>query len=321
MNCATLGTPRRYLSHVWSILTILLTAVLLTAVLLLSGCAARAPEAAPAPAAESSSGGALDDASVAQGDGIGLPGVNRKMVARAIIELVVQDTAATVDEIRTLSSDLGGYVSDANLYKDSYTETDLLRGSLVLRVPAERLDEALDRLEALALDVRTKNISREDVTDQYSDVDAQLRNLQAAEEELRGLLAEVRARPDATPEDILTVYHSLTEIRGQIEQLQGRKNMLDNLIALSTIEVILAPDLAQRPVVEEGWRPGVVLRNAVRALVTTLQFLVDALIWLGIYVLPVVILLAIPFVILFLAVRWFLKRSRRRKEETAGTVA
>lgn len=318
MSHRTMATSRRGAPLRW-----LSLAMLLVVTLVLAGCAARAPEMAPAaaPAVEAPRSGAAADESVAQEGGSVMPGADRKMVARATMELVVSDTAATVNEIRTLAADLDGYVSDANLYKNSYDETDLLRGSLVLRVPAERLDEAMDRLEALALDVRTKNISREDVTDQYSDVDAQLRNLEATEEELRELLAEVRARPDATPEDILTVYNSLTEIRGQIEQLQGRKNMLDNLIALSTIEVILSPDLAQRPVVEEGWRPGVVVRNAVRALVTTLQFLVDALIWIGIYVLPVLLLLAIPFAVLFLVVRWFLKRSRQRQEQTPSAPA
>lgn len=68
-----------------------------------------------------------------------------------------------------------------------------------------------------------------------------LRNLRATENEPRGMLTEVREKPNATPEDILAVDNRLTEIRGQIEQVQGRKNMLENLIGLSTIEVTLAP--------------------------------------------------------------------------------
>ena len=72
------------------------------------------------------------------------------------------------------------------------------------------------------------------MTDQYSDLDARLRNLRATEKELLALLTEVRERPNAKVEDILDVHRSLTQIRGEIETLQGRKNLLDNQIDFST---------------------------------------------------------------------------------------
>lgn len=298
--------------------------LLLGLAVLWAGCSAPAPFAAPAgemPAAPASAPSfaepVTEDATAfaVAGTGINIPDT-RKVIANANIELVVADTEAAVEEIKSLARDVGGFIANANLYRSNYGDSNLLSGSLTLRVPAERLEETLDRLSALAVEVRSENIDRQDVTDQYSDIEAQLRNLQATENELRELLAEVRARPNATPDDILAVYRSLTEIRGQIEQLQGRKNLLDNQIALSTITVNLIPDAASRPIVEEGWRPAVVSRNALRALVNTLEFLGTVAIWFGIYILPLAVLalivLSIAIVVLRGVFRFFRKRSKTK---------
>jgi hypothetical protein len=260
-----------------------------------------------------SAGEAAPGNAVAQQDTTADAGVTaeRKVIATANITLVVADTAATVETIQALMDELGGYVSSSNLYR-SYTGSEQLQGNLTLRVPAEQLEPALAELAALATDVPNRSLDREDVTDQYSDVDAQIRNLEATETELREMLAEVRARPNATSEDIMSVYRTLTEVRGQIEQLRGRKNMWDNLIALSTIEVNLLPDSAALPVVEEGWRPGVVLREATRTLVAAVQWLGNAAIWVVVFLLPLLLLAAIPVVLLFFALRWLLRRMNRK---------
>jgi len=241
----------------------------------------------------------------------------RKVIANARIDLVVADAQETVREIEVLMTELGGFVSNANLYKGYYGGAELLQGSLTLRVPAESLENALARLEEMALDTNSRSIDRQDVTDEYTDIEAQLRNLEATENELRELLAEVRARPNATAEDILAVHRNLSEVRGQIEQLQGRKNMMDNLISLSTIEVTLTPDAANRPVVEDEWRPVVALRDASRTLVSALQFLGDALIWIVVFVLPILLLFLIPLALLIWLIRALVRRRRRNRAKAA----
>lgn len=280
---------------------------------LLAGCgAASSPMELSAPSAPSDAGAARS-AQVAQEDAAApVAAAQRKIVARAALDMVVSDTQATVDRIAGLMSEVGGYISNANLYKSDYGDAELLQGSLTLRVPAERLEETMSQLESLAVSVRTRTLNREDVTDQYTDLDAQLRNLEATENELREMLAEVRAKPNAKPEDILTVHQRLTEIRGQIEQTRGRKNMLDNLIGLSTIDVTLQPDALSQPVVEQGWRPGVIVREALRSLVAALQWLGTVAIWMMFYVLPVLAIIFVPFVALFLIMRAILRRRRKK---------
>ena len=236
---------------------------------------------------------------------------SRKIVANANISLVVADTEAAVLGIETIASDAGGYVADVSLFKDSYGEGDVLRGSMTVRVPTASLDKTLTGLQALATSVRNLNVSRQDVTDQYSDLDAQLRNLRATETELLALLTEVRQKPNAKVEDILEVHRSLMAIRQEIETIQGRKNLLDNQISLSTIWIEVIPDSVNRPIVEETWRASGPARNALRALVQTLQGLMTALIWAVIYLAPVLLVLLIPVAALIWMIRYLLGRRRR----------
>ena len=119
----------------------------------------------------------------------------RKVIATANLELVVDDTETTVDAVNALVNEAGGYVSATNLSKSYYGGGAQLQGTMTLRVPAETLDAILTQLEDLAVDVRSRSMNRQDVTDQYSDIDAQLRNLEATETELRAMLEEVRQRP------------------------------------------------------------------------------------------------------------------------------
>ena len=237
----------------------------------------------------------------------------RKIIANAYISLVVAETEAAVDRIGMITFELGGYLADVDLAKGAYGETEALRGSLTLRVPAEHMEDALARLQALATDMRNLNVSRQDVTDQYSDIEAQLRNLRATEKELLALLAEVRRKPNATAEDILVVHRSLTEIRGEIETVQGRKNLLDNQIGFSTIWVELIPDSINRPIIGRPWNAAGPTRNALRALVLTVQWLLTALIWVLLYVTPLLLLFLIPLAVAVWLVRLWL-RHRRAKE-------
>lgn len=298
---------RRWAVTVWMISTLVLAA-----------CSSAVPSSNPgavepmensAPMPESSGGEAVAQAPGSEGTAA----ANRMLIARANISLVVADTQATVDAISALMDDMGGYLSDSNLYRSTWDSSQALQGTMTLRVPAENLDATLDRLAEMAVTVESRSINSEDVTDQYSDVDAQIRNLEATEEELRAMLEEVRKRPNSTSEDIMAVYRTLTEVRGEIETLRGRKNMWDNLIELSTIEVTLTPDSANLPVVEEGWRPEGVARDAQRALVGAVQALGNVLIWFVMFFLPLLLLALIPIGIFIWILRWVFRKLSKPK--------
>jgi len=210
---------------------------------------------------------------------------DRMIVRTAQVSLVVADTAGSFDKLTTLVESLGGYVNDSKRWRDGEQQ----RATLVIRVPADRLTSVLAAIRKVALRVQSENVSGEDVTQEFVDLESRVRNLEAAEIEMRQLMTTVRERSKKA-DDILEVYAKLTELRGEIEQAKGRMRYLSQMSSYSTISVELIPDAAAKPVVEPGWQPVAVLKDASRSLVSTLQWLADVAIWLLVYVLPIAVL-------------------------------
>jgi hypothetical protein len=229
----------------------------------------------------------------------------RMIVRTADLSLVVTDTESALQSVSSLVTGLGGYVADSKAWRQG----EQLRATVKLRLPAGQLDSALASIKKLAVRVERENIGGQDVTEEYSDLGAQLTNLEATERELRELLAEVRQRTQKA-EDILQVYRELTTIRGEIEQVKGRLQYLDNLTDMATVSVELVPDVLAKPVVEPGWRPLETLKNAGRTLVNALKGLVDVLIYLIVLVLPVLVVVG---GILFLLIKGLQRLTRGRR--------
>jgi len=237
---------------------------------------------------------------------LGLEPVEERMIIwTGNVSLIVKDAEKSLEEVEALAKELGGYVVNSS----SWYQEEQLRASLTIRVPAEEFDTAMERLKDLAIKVESRNVSTQDVTEEYTDLDSRLRNLEATETELLELLTEVRQRTSKA-EDVLAVHREVSNIRGQIEQVKGRQQYLEKMTAMATINIELIPDVLARPIVVAGWRPTGTAANALRTLVTTLQFIVDAAIWIIIYVLPTLVVIAIPFFILGLIWRGW---RRRRK--------
>jgi Flp pilus assembly protein TadB len=179
-----------------------------------------------------------------------------------------------------------------------------------LRIPAESFDQARERIKGLALEVEGENVSGQDVTEEYIDLEARLGNLEMAEEELRELLASAQeTHKDA--DSILAIYQEITNVRQQIEQIKGRMQYLENAAALATLTISLTPEEEEEPVVEPGWEPLRQVREALRTLVNALKFLANVLIWVVLFFLPLAAILALPLVIVWLI--WYLRRRRRRR--------
>lgn len=164
----------------------------------------------------------------------------------------------------------------------------------------------LAAIRGLAVRVESETVTSQDVSQEYSDLGAQLRNLQAAETELRELLKTVRERTQKASE-IMEIYTEITKVRGDIDRIQGRIQYLSQMTSLSTVTLELIPDVLAAPVVEPGWQPVATVKNASRSLLNSLKGVVDVLIWVVIYVLP----LGLIFVALALLVRAAWRRLRK----------
>jgi hypothetical protein len=235
---------------------------------------------------------------------------DQMIVRNADLALQVEDAEKALDQIQSIAAGLNGYLVSTNMWRADAQ----LRGTATIRVPAEAFDATMDQLKALAIEVEREDITSQDVTEEYTDLSSRLRNLEATEQELLALLTEIRERTRSA-EEVLAVHRELTDIRGQIEQIKGRIGYLERMTALATINVELIPQ-EQQLIVEAGWQPVATLRAALRALVNAGQFLVDAAIWLVVFVLPVLVVLLLPVVVL--VVVWRRWRRRRAAKGSAG---
>ena len=211
----------------------------------------------------------------------------RVVIRNAQMTLVVADAGPVAAKLTALATSSGGYVSESKQWRDD----GQLRASITLRIPAQRLDETLATARKLATRVESENVDANDVTQEYVDLESQVRNLEAAETEMRKLMITVRERTKSA-QDILEVYQELTQLRGEIETAKGRMRYLSQMSAMSTIKLTLTPDAVTKPVLEPGWQPVAVMKDASRALVKTLQGLSDVAIWAVIYFGPLALVLA-----------------------------
>ncbi len=223
----------------------------------------------------------------------------RMIIRRTYMRVVVEDTDAMLARLQAVLSQYGGYVSDLNRWLDDEQPW----ATVTLRIPAENLEAALGIIREGAIVVESETSSGEDVTEEYVDLNARLRNLEATETEMLELLAEVR-RNRGSADEILKIYSRITELRSEIESLKGRSQYLERMTALATVTIEIRPRQQPGPVVQPTrWNPLVTLNKAVRALVQVLQIMVDVLIYL-------VLFLAVPALIV-----WLIIRSIRRRRQ------
>lgn len=231
--------------------------------------------------------------------------VERLIIRNASLDIVVRDTESVVEEISALTEELGGYTVESNI--SEYDEGK--RAHLQLRVPAEDLDLALERIRKLSMEVRRETVTGQDVTDEYVDVQSRLRHLEATEERLLTFMEEAE-----DTEAALEVYDRLQNIQAQIEQAKGRMEYLEQSAAMATITLDITPSELAQPIQVGRWRPQGTLRDAFESLIRVFQFLVDALIIIVVLVLPVVLIIALPLIGLFFLIRGILRRRRRAKQ-------
>lgn len=281
-------------------------------VLLALAACGMASQPSEAPANRSATAGApaarreaSTESQAAVGNRAGQPSLTERMVVKtASLNLTVNDPAATMDEITGLANGSGGYVVSSH----SEHQGDFLLRTITIRVPAERFDEVMKSLRGLAVRIDSDDVQADDVTEEYTDVDAQLRNLEATEQQYLTLLHKAEKI-----EDILQVQDKLSQVRGEIERLKGRKQFLERSAAMSAITVRLMPLALERQILEPGWSISQTAREALRGAVVFFQALVTIVIWLAVLAIPLAIALS-PFWLLW---RWV--RRRRRPRMAAGS--
>jgi hypothetical protein len=320
-----------------------LALVLLIVLFVLSGCSAArsaapsralsdnapstAPEAAPGQPKDAfggssgSSSGVVGQAPAAPGvksnAGQNIPEARRLVLRNADLTIVVDDPGQAMTAISRMAETMNGFVISSTLYKTSNSQGNQYpEAKISVRVPAEKLNDAMDQIKALVKnpgkDVTTESVSGQDVTKEYTDLQSRLTNLQQAEAQLKEIMGSA-TRTD----DVMQVYNQLTQVQEQIEVIKGQIKYYEEASALSSINVLIQAQAAVQPLEIGGWQPVGVARDAIQALINGLQVVGTIVIWLILFLLPIVLIIVLPIVLLV----WLLRHFRKPKTVTPPPAA
>ncbi len=208
--------------------------------------------------------------------------MERKMVRNSSVDLVVRKPAEAAEKIRALAEDMGGFLMSSEVSGGQ----DATGGSLTVRVPAARFEEARAEIRKLGLRVESEKVQAQDVTRQYVDEDANLRNLRAEEAQYLAILKQAH-----TVKDTLQVSDKLSGVRGEIERQQAEFDALSKQIETVAINVSLRAE-AEAQAFGLHWRPLYQMKLGLRdgleavagyavAMTSILFYLPAVLLWMG----------------------------------------
>ncbi|NPV86903.1 MAG: DUF4349 domain-containing protein [Anaerolineae bacterium] len=266
-----------------------------------------AAPAAPLPPA----GGEYSEQNIAVDTSI--PEAERIVIKNGSLSIVVADPPETMAKISSMAEEMGGFVVTSEMYK---TRTDqgveVPEANITIRIPAARMIEAMDRIKAMVknpdIDILSENVSGQDVTKEYTDLQSRLKNLENARQRLEKIMEEA-----VKTEDVLNVYNELTRVTEQIEVIKGQIKYYDESAAYSAITVNIRSLESIAPLTIGGWKPQGVARNALQALINMLKFLGSVTIWVVLFFIPLALILLIPLYILYRIIRHFVRKQKSAK--------
>jgi hypothetical protein len=196
------------------------------------------PPGAPSPSQPPSEGGdkamalAMNDADAAKAVAAtkavsDAPRSAAMLIYTATLAMAVYQVEPGLDAVEKVARDMGGYLS-------ARQDT-----SITIRIPRDRFEETLARIQKLG-DVTHRDIKAQDVTDEYVDLQARLKNAYAIRDKLTDLLAR------AAVKDALDIEKELGRVTEDIERMEGKLKLLRDQIAFSTVTVTFAPIAAQQ---------------------------------------------------------------------------
>ena len=230
---------------------------------------------------------------------------DRKIIRNAELNLEAENPEDAQRKITSIAELRGGFVVESQQSSSDITATSRDIVTMTVRVPADKFSEALADIRNTSTRVVTETVKGLDVTEEFIDIEAQLKAKKALEEQFMAIMKRANS-----VEDALDVQRQLADVRGEIERVEGRKRFLENQSSLSTIKIRLqtakvfaASSAGFGTRLTEAFSSGFdVAMNFVLGFVT---FVVAAL--------PFAVFLGLPS---FVIIRYVLRRQGRPKSVT-----
>lgn len=216
---------------------------------------------------------------------------NRLLITDTNLSLVVTDVPKTIAQIETTTKSLGGFLVNSYLSKPEEGAS----GTIVVRVPEDKRTDALASFRQFATKIVSESISGDDVTDQYTDLDAQLAVLTQTKAKFQEILAKA-----VSLNDLLNVQRELINLQSQIDSVVGQQKYLSQSAKLSKITLYLSTDELALPYApDNSWRPTVIFKQAARSLISSFRQFGSLFIWIVVF---------IPIWLPILAIFFYLKK-------------
>jgi Domain of unknown function (DUF4349) len=158
----------------------------------------------------------------------------RKIIRNGELNLEASSPEEAQQKIAAIVDSKSGFVIESQQSTSDVKTTTRDIVTMTVRVPAEKFNETLGEIKKSADRVILETVKGEDVTEEFVDVEASLKTKKALEAQFLEIMKQGK-----TVEDALSVQTKLSEVRGEIEKIEGRKRYLENQSSLSTIKIRL----------------------------------------------------------------------------------
>lgn len=166
----------------------------------------------------------------------------RMIIHNAAISANVKELSVAQEKIRQNVKKYNGYIVESTVYQESESNS---YGKMVVRVPEEHFETFLVEAESEVTKVLEHNVTGEDVTEQYVDLESRLKSKRAVETRL----LEFMEKAEET-EDLLKISGDLAKVQEEIEIIVGKMKFLENQTSFSTIEMTLYENKIVVPSIE-----------------------------------------------------------------------
>ncbi len=224
---------------------------------------------------------------------------NRLVIQESNLSLQVSNVTDVKNQILSYTKTAAGYMVSSSVANPQDAPTAMV----TIRIPSDKLDSTLEYLHSLSVKVVSENLYGRDVTDQYVDIDSRLTTLQNTKERFESILSQA-----VSIADITNLTREILGIQNQIDSLKGQQQFLKQNAQLAKLTIYLSTDEFALPYApSETFRPNVIFKLAVRSLIGLVRSLATYVIWIGVYS-----IIWLPVLAIFIAI----KRKKNKKPKS-----
>ena len=199
----------------------------------------------------------------------------RITVKNSNISLLVKDVKESGEKILSYTKDQGGYMVEVSYNRPLESPF----GTITVRIPTEKLDEALKYFRGLGIKVTSENLTGTDVTDQYTDIEANLTTLEKTKSKFEAFLDKA-----TTLTESVNIEREIITLQQQVDSYKGARKALEENASLTKITLYLSTDELALPYTpDQTFRPQVIFKQAVRSLLNSLRIIGQVFIWVIVY--------------------------------------